>query len=51
MVSVRVSLNLNFPSNNNDGQRKSLELNENEGIELLENAIPGSIKKATKYGM
>ena len=27
------------------------ELNENEVIELLENATPGSIKKVTKYGM
>ena len=27
------------------------ELNEKEVIELLENATPGSTKKATKYGM
>ena len=27
------------------------ELNEKEVIELIENATPGSIKKATKYGM
>ena len=27
------------------------ELKEKEVIELLENATPGSIKKATKYGM
>ena len=27
------------------------ELNEKEVIELLQNATPGSIKKATKYGM
>ena len=27
------------------------ELNEKEVIELLENATPGSIKKATKHGM
>jgi len=27
------------------------ELNEKEVIELLENATPGSIKKAIKYGM
>ena len=27
------------------------ELNEKEVIELLENAAPGSVKKATKYGM
>ena len=27
------------------------ELNENEVIELLENATPGSTEKATKYGM
>ena len=27
------------------------ELNEKEVIELVENAIPGSIKKAAKYGV
>ena len=27
------------------------ELNEKEVIELLENTTPGSIKKATKYGI
>ena len=27
------------------------ELNEKEAIELLENAKPGRIKKATKYGV
>ena len=27
------------------------ELNEKEGIELLENATPGSIKKPTNYGI
>ena len=27
------------------------ELNEKEVIELLENATPGSIKRATKYGI
>ena len=27
------------------------ELNEKEAIELLQNATPGSTKKATKYGM
>ena len=27
------------------------ELNEKEVIELLENAMPGSMKKATKYGV
>jgi len=31
--------------------RFALELSEKEVIELLENATPGSIKKATKYGM
>ena len=31
--------------------RFALELNEKEVIELLENATPGSIKKATKCGM
>ena len=27
------------------------ELNEKEIVELLKNATPGNIKKATKYGM
>ena len=31
--------------------RFAAELNEKKAIELLENATPGSIKKATKYGM
>ena len=31
--------------------RLALELSEKEVIELLENATPGSIKKATNYGM
>jgi len=31
--------------------RFASELNEKEVIELLENATPRSIKKATKYGM
>ncbi|XP_074611205.1 uncharacterized protein LOC141865792 isoform X2 [Acropora palmata] len=31
--------------------RFTLELNEKEVIELLENATPESIKKAKKYGM
>ena len=31
--------------------RFASELNENEIIELLENATPGSIKKATNYGV
>ena len=31
--------------------RFAQELNEKEVIELLENATPGNIKKATKYGM
>ena len=52
---VRVSLNLNIPSRNNGRQRKSLrtgvEWKEKEVIELLENATPGSMKKATSYGM
>ena len=34
-----------------DENRFAPELNEKEVIELLENATPGSIKKATKYGM
>ena len=43
----------NFPSRNNGGceNRFAPELNEKEIIELLENATPGSTKKATKYGM
>ena len=58
MVSVRVSLNLKrsqkkIPSRNNGGRKNRFasELNEKEVIELLENATPGSINKATKYGM
>ena len=31
--------------------RFAQELSEKEVIELLENATPASIKKATKYGM
>jgi len=31
--------------------RSAPELNEKEVIELLENATPGSIKKASKYDM
>ena len=27
------------------------KLNEKEAVELIENATPGSIKRATKYGM
>ena len=41
----------NFPSRNNGENRFAPELNEKKVIELLENATPGSIKKATKYGM
>ena len=51
MVSVRVSLNKNFPPRNNGGWRKLLCTGEKEVIELLENATPESIKKATKYGV
>ena len=29
----------------------ALELNEKEVMEILENTTPGSMKKATKYGM
>jgi len=46
MVGVHVSLNLKRSKN-----RFAPELNEKEVIELLENATPGSIKKATKCGM
>ena len=34
-----------------DENRFAPELNEKEVIELLENATPGSMKRATKYGM
>ena len=33
------------------GNRFAAQLNEKEVIELLENVTPGSIKKATNYGM
>ena len=46
MVGVHVCLNLKRSKN-----RFAPELNEKEVIELLENATPGNIKKATKYGM
>ena len=58
MVSVRVSLNLIrsskiFPQETMAAaeNRFAPELNEKGVIELSENATPGSIKKATKYGM
>ena len=58
MESVRVSLNLKrsykFFSKEtmaDSENRLAQELNEKEVTELLENAIPGSIKKATKYDM
>ena len=34
-----------------DENRFAPQLNEKEVVELLENATPGSTKKATKYGM
>ena len=46
MVGVHVSLNLKRSKN-----CYAPELNEKEVIELLENVTPGSIKKASKYGM
>ena len=58
MISVRVSLNIKrsrkiFPQETMAAGENRLapELNEKEVIELLENATPGSTKKATKYGM
>ena len=58
MVSVRVSLNVKgsqklVPQETVAAgeNRFAPELNEKEVIELLENATPGSIKKATKHGM
>ena len=57
-VSVRVSLNLKRGSKfftqetmTASENRFAPEINEKEVIEQLENATPGSIKKATKYGM
>ena len=55
MVSVHISLNLRsykiFPQEtiSANEHRFTPELNEKEVIELLENATPGSIKKATNY--
>ena len=40
-----------FPQATMVASENVFELNEKEVIELLENATPGSIKKATKYGM
>ena len=58
MLSVHVSLNLKrglniFPQEIMAAgeNRFAPELNEEKDIELLENTIPGSIKKATKYGV
>ena len=58
MVGVRVSLYLKrsrkiFPQETMTASENSFasELNEKEVIELLENAKPGSMKKATNYGM
>ena len=58
MVSVCVRLNLKksekiFPQETIAAgeNRFAPELNEKEVIELSENATPGSIKNATKYGM
>ena len=58
MVGVCVSLDLRrikkiFPQETMTVSENSFasELNEKEVIELLENAKPGSIKKATNYGM
>ena len=58
MVSVRVSLILKrsykiFPQETMAASENRFApgLNEKEVIELLENATPGSVKKATKYGV
>ena len=53
MVSVRVSLNLKKEQETMAACENCFapELNEKGVIELLENATPGSIKKATNYGM
>ena len=56
MVRVHVSLNLKrsekiLPQETMSANKNwfELELNEKEVIALLQNATPGSIKKATKY--
>ena len=58
MVSIRVSLNLKrslniFPQETvTVGENRfAPKLSEKEVIELLENATPESVKKATKYDM
>ena len=53
MVSVPVSLKKkNFPQEMAAGENCfAPQLNEKLAIEILENATPGSTKKATKYGM
>ena len=58
MVSVRISLNVKrsskiFPQETMVASKNCFpsDFNEKEVIELLENATPGRIKKATKYGV
>ena len=53
MVSVRVSINLKLSVKKQwqPANRFAPDLNEREVIELVENATPGSMKQATKYGV
>ena len=52
-LKIKRSLKKKFPSRDigGGGNRFAPKLNEKKVIELLENATPGSTKKATKYGM
>ena len=52
-LKFKKGLKKNFPQETMTAgeNRFAPELNEKEVIELLENATPGRIKKATKYGV
>ena len=51
MVSVRVGFNLKGSSKIFPQETMAAGENEKEIIELLKNATPGNISKATKYGV
>ena len=51
MVSVHVGFNLKGSSKIFHQETMAAGENENEIIELLKNATPGNISKATKYGV
>ena len=53
MVGVHVSINLKLSVKKQwqPANRFATDLNEREVIELVENATPGSMKQATKYGV